>query len=426
MLRVWLEELKNNNNMKRACCLSDSMIDEFIKELDDASIPLKTFQIYYPVSVPESPIGVVVSRYTDNGVIYRPTCVRKVGNEWWIGSYYTSIAKFDENFSYLGKVGFYGNPISNPNRYQYTYSFCVNPEQDIYIVTCYAFHVVKCFRISDNSLVWTAGDGSPGNVSDGHLYNPYDVDFLPNGNIIVSCYNGIGRLQDGTTGTGPGHITEIDVSSGNIIASRVINVNGGYPWHGGIGNPTRARVFGDRIYISSMSRDVVGVWDVNTWEYITVYTKPREIDIGDLNILGIYVDDTENEIVLSLAGPRKIAALGLDDHDIKWISGELCWDDRSNAENKPGVILQPSDLYKFSDNSYLVCDYGNNRVTVIHKSPYIEVQYNLDQIPEGYEILEDFLPDNFDLNTGIRKYKLHEYIPNEPLLVPIRKYCVQP
>ena len=79
--------------------------------------------------------------------------------------------------------------------------------------------MVRAFKLSTGEFLWQHGNGSAGNLKDNKLYNPQDVELLPNGNVLITGYNGF--VYDPDTdeeATGHGH----SGLTGSLFKSRVI------------------------------------------------------------------------------------------------------------------------------------------------------------------------------------------------------------
>jgi len=367
-------------------------------------------------------IGVVVSRAVD-GWIDRPVCIRRIAGEYWIASRERPIARFDGNWSYLGDWrGWWREPNSG-NGYAWPASIAADEAAGRLYIAMPARNIVRAFDLETGAQLWQYGQsGRHGNLRDGRLGAPVDVDVLPNGNVLVCDQTGWGN-PPGQDAWGPGHLTELDGASGALVACRVRNAGGGNPWNGGVSGPVRARVLGGRVYASLYDRHMIGCWDIDAdtgqWSYRCVYTHPPGMDVTGIYPHGLTLN-AAGELVVCCDGPKKIVALGEADHDYRWSAGEPGWDDRAAPRNRPGELHGPRDLCETGPGLYAVCDEGNNRVTVLPAYNSLAVPYAV-TLPAGYRLVADGLPPGYDARTHELRVRLTGLGGVGPLYLPCER-----
>ena len=130
-ITAFLQSIKESSQLRKALNLGEPMLNYLLQEAsyDDHKNWVKATPVT-PINEPLQGYGTAVSAYRD-GLINRPSCIRLVGNEIWIGSYSKPIARFDSNFSFLGYwIGEHPDPNKEPDSYLYVRSFAVDEEND--------------------------------------------------------------------------------------------------------------------------------------------------------------------------------------------------------------------------------------------------------------------------------------------------------
>ena len=386
IMSSFFKDYKKNPNVR----LGTEQVNYFISSLENCyENPDAGYVKVIPEKANTNAWGTVLDGHTLS-YINRPTSIRKVGEEYWVSNYYTNIAVFDDNFSYLGGPGdvYYGNHTL-PNRIAYVHDFVLNQDLNSLYVVSRGYHVIKRFDKTTTGEwleMWKSGTGSPGDVENDQFYSPSSIDMLPNGNLIVSIYNGKGANDaNGNNGS----VVEVDADTGDIIKTYIYYKESGNPWDNEIHNPSWVRVINGDVYISSFGKNLVGVWRYNgasdTLEYKTSFTKPSGIEYGSIYPIGLTVDVDNNLINIVCNGPKTIVGMGLDDHDIKYYVGDQEWDDRLNGKNNIAAFQDVRGCESYG-SELVVCDYGNNRVQVVPKQPFVTVNCDF-EIPVGYRNL---------------------------------------
>jgi len=342
-------------------------------------------------------IGVAVSKYRD-GTVNGPTNIRKVGTEFWVCNYYSQISRFDENWSFLGYWGRFGDAI-NTALYNSVRDIAVDEANDRVFIVMSNNNRVRCFSLSSADHIWSWGDGSKGDYATNQPDFPCSCEVLPNGNLAVAVKNGRGTIggQEGIYG---GYIAELDAETGNPVACRLMKKTDGYPWQDEVSLPTQIRILNGRLYISNNDINLIGVFDPTTWDYIETFARPAGFDVQSVYPNGICLNDAGDQLVVAANSPKLVVALGLTDHDYKWHSGTAGWDDRVSAENKPGEFFSINGILPIGNGFYAVADMGNNRVSIVPEFNYFPVQYQF-SVPPGYRLVKEQLPPGFDPSTGI-------------------------
>ena len=324
-----------------------------------------------------------------------------------MGSHSQRIARYDLNGSFLGYwIGDRYHP-SHRDSYDYLHAFAIDATHDRIYIAMGGAHRVRAFSLSTGEMIWNAGNGHSGDLKEGRYHSPYDVELLPNGNVLVCCRKGRGQQGD-IEAIGDGHITELNGETGELIACRLMyqpNTRG-EAWANACANPEQARILDDGLlYVSMTNHDHVGVWNPETWEYVKSYTKPAGVDIARINPRGITLNTHQDELIIVANSPKMIVALGLTDNDYKWHVGQQRWDDKTSATNRIGEFQDICDVLCIGDDLYAVADYGNNRVMIVGNKRYLDIPYNI-TIPDGYEIVHP--PANFNIETSTLRVRIED------------------
>jgi hypothetical protein len=419
-LEVFLNVVKNNSSVKKTLALSE----EYLTNLSNvaASCSNKTWDVATPISgIWESYRDnsfTVVSNKRD-GTVNRPTKMVMYNNGFLVSNRYSQLSFFDSNWSFINYFGRYADPRSGDNYYADVTGFALDEVNGRIYLACSNYHIVRCFTFPEMEYVFTIGDGTSGNIADNRLYNPDDVVLLSNGNILVSSSYGYGEI-DGVTGTIRGNITEFSGIDGSVVNTRIMGdqTNNGDSWLGGVYRPGSMTLKDGLLYVAIRGKDNIGVWDTETWKYVKAYNKPTGWDVDSVMPRGIAVTDAE--VIICAESPGVVVGLGKDDNDYKWSVGRKAWDDKKKANNYPGDFYQPFHVMELTSELIAVLDYGNNRIQVVPKNHYVDVPYNLPVI-NGYEIVEDSLPEEFHLENSTLETPLPKLSLIKPLIIAYKK-----
>jgi WD40 repeat protein len=316
--------------------------------------------------------------------------VGNYSNEW----FYTTP---DFNFNGKFEVGRYGDPQTYVNGYQRTYGGAMSPDERYVVMCCYYDHCIRCFDRQTRTVAWTFGDGTAGSPQDGRLYYPVDADFLPNGNVVVSCYSGKGDAA----ALNYGYVCEIS-SAGMFVRSHLVYTadNMGRANRDGVYSPGSLFVDHDdnEIFISCVGRDEVGRWDVSTtpWIYMDNYKKPSELDIAATNPLTI-APGPPGQILVYSDALKVIACLDRNTKKIQWATGLMGLDNHYSPANNPHEIYSVRGMMWHDGLGQVVAsDYTNRRLQTLAPGNTLSITYDFDP-PEGYDL--EFHPRGFDILT---------------------------
>jgi len=375
MIKTLIDEMKTGKiglNNGRGCC---QLPESYIKGVEDEFKNFPVYEELEPTSVPAPKIFTVASYYGDRSV-NRPTDIKKIGNEWYVLSYYKNISVFDENFTLLRHIGNYGTPETTNDNFSVTRGFDINETAGLLAVACTSSHVVRVYSFPD--MVHQFDIGSPGvsgNIANGYLNQPYDV-VITDSNIYVASYYG--------ETSNLGAVFEFDLS-GNYVETKLEYDHTGYTWDMEVYHPRRIQVFDGDFYVSN-GRDDIGVYDAS-WNYVTTYTKPSVSTVGSIYPQGVY-KDTDKLWVLGNSFAQ-IIELDVNTHDVLNTYGSISWADRADMTPKPNTMYNPYAFSLYEAGVFIVCDHGNNRLCLVYQQETEEVEY---PVPANINVLYSSKP----------------------------------
>jgi hypothetical protein len=370
MIEAFLNDLKENQSVMKLLGNPINTIDDCLNEVaqlranqksrDYAVLRLKNkdyefFEVVDGKLKWKTSIGTVLSVW--DGTIDRPWRVRKVNDEIWVVSENKQVARFDLNFSFLGFFGEWGSfSESYPNRYEHPRGIAVT-EDRVFLAFDKECRVGCYDRTGER--IWLFGDGTSGRPENGRLYNPCDVAILPNGNILVACYNG--RPQGATASNG--YISEHKKEDGSLVKVHFKYARDGYPWNGDVCHPSTIRMIQRpdekwELWIVYDERKLIGVFEYNETEgsftYKTCYSLQSRIR-------DFVVDASYEKIYLTTEGPARVVCLSIETHDVVGQLGVSRLEDYEGASDTKAGFAMPTGI-ELSDDRILVADYTNNRL----------------------------------------------------------------
>jgi len=377
-------------------------------------------------------VGVVHSYYRE-GLVNQPVGIAIHDNKIYVATYTGILYVFDENFSHIGGFAWYGSsPQSNPPRQQYLSGIAVN--DDMVVLTMNIPNIVKAFD-HDGNLLWQFGDGTVGNPDNtpARANEPMSAAFLPNGNVLIADYRA--RI---TGAAGDGVVFEIDGNTGAYVKTHLAYMpDAGHAWNGGVMTPSYVYVGTDpndgitRVYVSYYASSYIGVfrWDsaTDTLEYERVYGKTMGIEVGSLYPRGIDIDYNNRLMYIAMDGPNVIAAIGLDDGDLKGYVGKTMYEDYQDNPNTPVGFWGLRDVKLYNDLLY-VADYGNRRISVVPEhlvmGGAVDLEYELMEGSEDGDIAWSS-DDSFDIGNKVVRRDVNDVLTHSysDRILVLRKIC---
>jgi len=408
-IESFIRDLLDSETTQRKLNLGVNRLNHMLEELEQLQFNNCRFLLAEPdisetVKQSSQKATVAVSAYRDNNQVNRPKCIRKVNDEYWVGNTYNRISRFNSSWAFLGYwKGEYGDPNRSGTSYAYVSSFAVDTTNNRIYIAMEWRHIVRSFNLETGEFLWQYGDGSPGHMKDNRIWNPVDVEVLPNGNVLICSYNGYGQIGE-DEGANHGFLVEVDSSTGQAVACRKMykpNTDGN-AWSDSVSNPIRARILSDgNLYVSMYNRHHVGCWDPETWDYVDSFTKPQGMDVGSVYPRGLCLTHytlnelTREALVVACNGPKSLGAVDKETHSLVWLTGYGDWDDKREAENNPLSLWDIWDVLEIEPGFYAVADYGNNRISIVPSQMTVEIEFK--NIPDDVEI--KWVPKGFNKET---------------------------
>ena len=399
-LKTFINDLANNETLKRYMPSIGDIGWQSLK--DEAALNAKNIWTEHlpPAGWDQVNYGVVSSYFNKNEGCSDPVKIlRLLDGNYLVLNYSAQCAIFSPDFLFLEWLPFgrYDYDLNYPDSYGYLRGGDINADNTKLSLVCYGRHSVRCFDYSTGNVLWTFGDGSPGFSSDGRLYNPRDAAWLPNGNLMVSSYNG----REGTTSntSNVGVIVELDGSTGALVATHLeYGPGGGFFNRGECYYPTGMAMFDDHLYVCSFGRNEIGCFDVSAgFEYVRTYKKPAIINEDGVNPTAC-CKGAAGELIVYSAGLKAIAGLSLVTGNLLLHAGIPGFDASNIPKNRPHELW---DVYGIiwddSKQVVLAADYGNRRIQALSQNNSVEIQYNVIPPAGGYHLVQ--MPDGYDAAT---------------------------
>ena len=407
MIEAFLTDLKQNQQVMKLLGNPVNVIEEGLNEIaqlrsnqdkDHTILRLKDkdydfFEVVEGEFRWKVPVGTVVANRLD-GLISRPWRIKKVDDEIWVVSLYERVARFDLNFSFIGYFGEWGDfDNSYPNRYRHPKGIAVT--EDRVFLAFDSQHRVGCYNRETGEKIWLFGDGTAGEPEDGRLYNPYDVEVLPNGNVLVACYYG----QPEGAVSNEGFISEHNKENGSLVKVHFKYARDGYPWNGDVCRPKTIRMVQRpedskwELWVAYYNKNLIALFEYDetndSFTYKISYSKTPGLNVGALYINDFVVDEEYKKIYLTVGGPNVVACLDVETHDLLGFIGHTRWEDYDNNPNTPGAFISPSGIEIINDK-LLVADYTNDRIqqfplNLISISQLVGIEYE-GEIPDFKKI----------------------------------------
>ena len=367
-----------------------------------------------PAGWNDQPFGVKVSYYNDNeGVGQVAKILDLLNGDRLLLSYNGQVGIYSSDWVYKGYIPFgrYANPFTEPDGYRYVWGGDINADNTKLALVMYGHDCVRVFNYTTGAVLWTFGDGINGNAEDDRLYNPYDAVWLPNGNLLVSSYNGTGEVATGSNNYG--FVVELDGTTGAVVEIRLeYGDNLGYCKRDECMYPTGLGMWGDHAYVCCVGRDEIGRFlvDSDNFDWVSSYKKPVEINADGVNATCV-CEGPDNTLVAYATGLKAIAALDIDTGGFRWFSGIPGWDARSAPSNEPHELWDVKGLiYDAVNGVTLVADYGNRRIMALIQNNNATITYTGVEAPDGY-FLEQ-APPGYDP-------------PSTSMIIPVNKVSQQ-
>ena len=363
----------------------------------------------------------IFASYYKNREVCRPKVIRTAvlqDREFiFIGNWCGDISVFNSDYEPVGKLGIgTGNDI--PYAIYDLGSFSIDAEGKKIAIASYYSHTIEVYELvySNGGVrlggklgrigTWKQG----GEIGDVSLYYPTGVEWLDNGNLLVTSAYGMAKDEKGSYRR-RGFVAEFS-TNGDFIKTHLGNWISGMPWDMETAEVTALKRYGEYLFVSTQA-DMVGVFRIVNKSLVYYTTFTNNTDAGSVDPQGVALRD--GKLFVTLGNTAKIAKIDFESHKIEAIFGKAEWDNTSKAKNNINSFWDVKDIEFLDDNTILVADYGNNRVAYLYQEEE-EVKYEL---PEDLEEIVFSYP-KIDKN-GILKVQKGANTPEVNLVYKVKK-----
>lgn len=427
----FLQDLQNNDAIMAILGNPTSQINSYITYIQDLENQVNTLsslssRSYVKVTPQDGDYGSFIiqngkfkwkyqykftafNKYGD--FIAGPIYALNVDDEIWIGSYTTAVARFDNNFSFLGYFGRYGYP-TNTGYYMNMYGMAYDPNTEYVYIACYTYHVVKIF---DKSGTEIGTIGTPGVLSydpnTGNLSYPYDVNILPNGNVLVTCYYGNPPGSNGNFG----YIAEF-TPSGTFVKIHLMSTSTGTPWVNEIRYPGVTKLIQNpntniyELWVIDHSVDTIAVFEYddtnNVFNFKHSFNKPTTISWGTGYYFTTFDISSDYKYLYTSVGSNDILiSYDIQTHDVINIKG---YNSSENWPYGPETLFANAEIRAILEygNELIIGDYINNRIYVIPRDVMVGdvVNIPINETLPNFSYIEHISDNRFDPNTLTIKF----------------------
>lgn len=359
----------------------------------------------------QNEVGSRVSQDLFPQLVNRPTAIQVLPNgKIVIYNYYQRQQKFTSDYAAVGDIGItYQNPTEENEGIGYLFGGKINTSQTRVALASWARHVVRVYDLDDpTTYLFEIGvPASGGHVADGKIGNPFDVVWLPNGNLLVSCYT-----YRGANGTNHGHVSEYSGDTGQLVASRLefggLNSNTGFVTQGGVYRPGRMHVDSvGKLWLINHGRNEIGRFNMTPnehgyYQFEAAYYSPAGTNWGSL--YGICLSSNEQTVIVGSRNDQRIYGLDIETHAAMFII--------EPAKMGLGTDFRDVRLLKHQDGADYVIfsDWSRHSVCVVRCSETEQIAYTIPTPPIGMSIdnATDSLSPQLNTETGILSVQTHE------------------
>jgi len=249
--------------------------------------------------------------------------------------------------------------------------FC-SDDENIYIGTQY--NRILALKKDTKEKLWSFGKKySRGSCADDVIGRVTNMQMLPNGNIIMSTYDGAG-----SEGNLNGTVEEFD-NQGNYVKTHLQYISSGEGSDNETRYPLSIRVYDDIVYVGkSDSIDVFRYDDENSdLEYVDTIRKPSNSNIDDL---GLYDFVIKGDIIYIVApNMKKVVGFNMVTGAVEFSVGCYDYEAYSGFIHKGNAMNYPVGICVMNDDKIIVCDSSNKSVVQIFRDDYIHPKYDVPQ-----------------------------------------------
>lgn len=356
-----------------------------------------------------SKIGYTTERYTSSWP-QNPTNILPVTHHGQSGFVVTNwsyeVQFFDDTWEFIEALTHRSTNYANPKSNYYVLRAFYDQVNGRLLLVNSGAHVIRVYQF--DGMVHLFDIGTPQSASQdpttGRLYDPHDIDILPNGNYVVACYRGTPAGAYANSG----YVAEYDSATGAFVQVLLQSdqANGRTrPWDNAVYQPRGVEVVGNDLYVYQQAGDMIGVFDLTTspLEHKEVYALDSKD--GGFRCAGSFrVDTARGEIIFANGERDTVGGVSLADHKLTWQVGSRKLLDNNILNAKNYGFYTPKDVVPDPANPdfYLVADYANGGIQRIYRDLLVDVDYSFTPDPD-FQIATGYFPANwqFDFGTNI-------------------------
>ena len=350
--------------------------------------------------------------------INAPVAMSRDGSQLYVANHYDKIYAFSNelDISYHLPVN-YENPTDPNTGIAYTFGFAFDPNSDKVAICSWSRHICRIYNKLTGELLYQVGlYNDAGDAIDNKLYYPKNPLWLPNGNLLVCSFRGVG--VDGTNAYG--HVSEYDATTGTLVGSclkyseDLSHLNRDvvkYPIKILL-DPTDNNI----LWVAEYYRGRILKFDLTTKLIVDFIIAP----IGyNFDLLWTFCFLSDGNIAIASQSTGLIVVMNPVTKQI--ISSIDVRQFGISADIRDVIELQPGYL---AVSTWSAVDNIDRCVRIVPIAKEIVLTYNMPETPEGYEIAAEKLPTNFNPETGTATYTvtcLHKA--SEQIIIPFRNVC---
>jgi len=288
-----------------------------------------------------------------------PMRVRKYNGRYYLVNHWNSIAVFDEDWSFIGKIGHHHSTTGFVYATDITF-IEYNGEPCVVVASMDQYQQIVCVSLNTSEVKWRI-------TSLGGEIN--SVDTLPDGSLIVTFYRGDAPGSSG----GYGYVAKFAPDGSGMTKVYAGYYTTGAPWAGEIKHPSKVRVKPDpntgetKVFILCPSEMYIVeyIWDDVNDRLVYNRLLPRRFPAtatDDITSWGFDVDIAQDRYIWVASNMGYISAASYK--EANWVGKFGQFKQDINDEMTIGTFYVPYDVLIDGDK-VIVVEKDNHRVQVV-------------------------------------------------------------